>query len=348
MHYDVFNGDADGIIALLQIRLAQGQAEQVPSQLITGVKRDINLLQQVDSSKATSVTVLDLSLEKNNQALQKLLTAQVPVFYVDHHRTGDIPQSALLTSILDTDANTCTSLLINDYLKGAHVNWAIAAAYGDNMHASASTLAKQVGLSELQQAQLNELGTYINYNGYGQELSDLHFHPAELFTLLIHYPDPFVLIAQENSIFSQLKTAYLADMEQAQAAKVLTDSHLVKTIVLDDAPWARRVSGVFGNALANEAPDKAHIVITLNQAKVVVQSEINVETDTSAETTTSEECGQSYTVSLRAPLNNKQGAGDICAQFPTGGGRAAAAGVNALPKGRLDEFIKQVASYYQH
>ena len=342
MHYDVFNGDADGIIALLQIRLAQGQTEQAPCQLITGVKRDINLLQQVDSTTATSVTVLDISLEKNSKALQQLLAAQVPVFYVDHHRTGDIPQSVLLTSILDTDANTCTSLLINDYLKGAHVNWAITAAYGDNMHASASVLAKKFGLSELQQAQLNELGTYINYNGYGQELSDLHFHPAELFTLLTHYPDPFVLIAEENSIFSQLKTAYLADMEQAQAAKVLTDSNLVKTIILDDAPWARRVSGVFGNALANEAPGKAHIVITLNQAKVIVQTEINAENASRAE------CEQSYTVSLRAPLNNKQGAGDICAQFPTGGGRAAAAGVNALPKSRLDEFIKQVASYYQH
>ncbi|MCJ8296511.1 MAG: DHH family phosphoesterase [Colwellia sp.] len=336
MHYDVFNGDADGIIALLQIRLAQGQAEQAPSQLITGVKRDINLLEQVDSSKATSVTVLDISLEKNSQALQQLLTAQVPVFYVDHHRTGDIPQSTLLTSILDTDANTCTSLLINDHLKGAYVNWAIAAAYGDNMHASASALARQVGLSELQQTQLNELGTYINYNGYGQALSDLHFHPAALFELLTHYPDPFVLITQDDSIFSQLKNAYLADMEQARVAKVLTDSTLVKTIILDDAPWARRVSGVFGNALANEAPDKAHIVITLNQAKTITDTDTRTENE------------QSYTVSLRAPLNNKQGAGDICVQFPTGGGRAAAAGVNALPKSRLDEFIRQVASYYQH
>ncbi|WP_057831510.1 hypothetical protein [Colwellia sp. TT2012] len=330
MHYNVFNGDADGIIALLQLHLAQGH-EQAPYQLITGVKRDINLLQQVDSSKATSVTVLDISLEKNSQALQHLLSAQVPVFYVDHHRTGDIPQSPLFTSILDTDANTCTSLLINDYLNGKYVHWAIAAAYGDNMHASASALAKKVALSELQQGQLNELGTYINYNGYGQALSDLHFHPAELFKLLTHYPDPFELIAQQDSIFGQLKTAYLADMEKAEAAKVLSDNDLVQTIVLEDAPWARRVSGVFGNALANQAPDKAHIVITLNPPK----------------TPQSEESEQSYTVSLRAPLNNKQGAGDLCAQFPTGGGRAAAAGVNALPKSSLVKFINQVSRYYQ-
>ncbi|MCP4985070.1 MAG: DHH family phosphoesterase [Colwellia sp.] len=333
MHYNVFNGDADGIIALLQLSLAQDKIEQAPCELVTGVKRDINLLQQVDCSKASSVTVLDISLEKNNQALQVLLDAQVPVFYVDHHRTGDIPESKLLTSILDTGANTCTSLLINDHLNGAFIHWAIAAAYGDNMHASATALSKKCGLSNEQQELLNELGTYINYNGYGQEVSDLHFHPAALYQALTHYPDPFTLIAQEDSIFSQLKTAYLEDMKKAQAAKVLSDNKIVKTIVLDDAPWARRVSGVFGNDLANQSPNKAHIVITLNAS-------LSKEPNSNAS-------DQTYTVSLRAPLNNKQGAGDICAQFPTGGGRAAAAGVNALPITQLDKFIKQVESYYQ-
>lgn len=326
MHYNVFNGDADGIIALLQLQLANKNT--APCQLITGVKRDINLLEQVDATKATSVTVLDISLEKNNQALQSLLNKNIPVFYVDHHRTGEIPHSPLLKTLINTDANTCTSLLINDYLNGAFVHWAIAAAYGDNMHASANKLAKSIGLSNEQQNQLNELGTYINYNGYGQQVSDLHFHPAKLFELLSHYPDPFVLIAEPESIFSELKMAYLADMKKAQAAETLIDNDLVNTILLDDEPWARRISGVFGNMLANEAPDKAHIIVTLNQVN--------------------EDRQASYTVSLRAPLNNKQGAGDICAQFPTGGGRAAAAGINVLPKEHLAEFIKQVEAYYQH
>ena len=61
MHYDVFNGDADGILALVQLRLA----EPKESTLITGVKRDISLLKQVDANNATSVTVLDISMEKN-------------------------------------------------------------------------------------------------------------------------------------------------------------------------------------------------------------------------------------------------------------------------------------------
>ena len=37
--YDVFNGDADGLCALQQWRLA----DPAPSTLVTGVKRDIQL-----------------------------------------------------------------------------------------------------------------------------------------------------------------------------------------------------------------------------------------------------------------------------------------------------------------
>ena len=138
MHYDVFNGDADGIIALLQLRLA----EPKESTLITGVKRDISLLKQVanNSVKASSVTVLDISLEKNIEALNSLIDDGVEVFYADHHRTGDIPKSSLLRGLFDTDANVCTSLLVNDFLDNQYVYWAIAAAFGDNMQASAREL----------------------------------------------------------------------------------------------------------------------------------------------------------------------------------------------------------------
>jgi hypothetical protein len=333
MHYDVFNGDADGIIALLQLGLSKKnlstqKSEIEESVLITGVKRDISLLKKVDVAKATSVTVLDISMEKNSEALLTLLEKGIDVFYVDHHRAGDIPQSAKLTTLVNTDANTCTSLLINDFLKGQYVHWAIAGAFGDNMAASAQALSLKAGINEQQQLQLKELGIYLNYNGYGASIDDLHFHPADLYRALLKYPDPFVLINEQGSLFSQLKQAYLADMNKAESAHVISESAIVKTVQLADEAWARRVSGVFGNELANQAPHRAHIVLTLNN---------NDETKQHA----------SYTISLRAPLNNKQGAGDICATFPTGGGRAAAAGVNALPVDQLDEFITQVENYYQ-
>ena len=57
--WDVFNGDADGICALLQLRLAEPRN----SQLITGIKRDIALLDRVDAQSGDQVTVLDISLD---------------------------------------------------------------------------------------------------------------------------------------------------------------------------------------------------------------------------------------------------------------------------------------------
>ena len=318
MHFDVFNGDADGILALLQLRLVEPKS----STLITGVKRDIQLLQQVDIEQATSVTVLDISMEKNHQSLVNLLDNNIDVFYVDHHRAGDIPQSEHLKAIIDTDANTCTSLLVNQHLSGQYVLWAIVAAFGDNMMQAAKSLAEQQGLSETEQAQLQALGTYINYNGYGRSVEDLHFAPEQLFKTLLNYPNPFTLIAEPNSVFAQLEQAYNADMQQAKNAKVLHENDVLQVIELENAPWSRRVSGVFGNELANQAPDKAHAVLTLN-------------------------ADNSYLVSLRAPLNNKQGAGDICVQFETGGGRAAAAGINQLSAEKLGKFIEIVSKYYQ-
>jgi nanoRNase/pAp phosphatase (c-di-AMP/oligoRNAs hydrolase) len=321
MHFDVFNGDADGIIALLQLRLSKKEQQPSESTFITGVKRDISLLKKVDVNKATSVTVLDISLEKNNDALIQLLDKKVDVFYVDHHRTGDVPASKNLVSLLDTDANTCTSLLVNKHLDGEFSTWAIAAAFGDNMQASAEALAQKHSLTLAEQSLLKELGVYINYNGYGRSVDDLHFHPADLFNKLLNYVDPFALINEEGSVFSQLKAAYLADMNKAQSADVLAENTSFKAVQLADEAWARRVSGVFGNELANSSPNKAHAVLTLN-------------------------ADNTYTVSLRAPLNNKQGAGDLCASFPTGGGRAAAAGINVLPQEMLSDFFDSVSNYY--
>ena len=346
MHYDVFNGDADGIIALVQLRLAQPKE----SILITGVKRDISLLKQVsdlvikekpkdgdhkggtDSCGETdscgkntivnSVTVLDISMEKNKAALDHLLQNNVEVFYVDHHRSGDIPTSAQLTALINTDANTCTSLLVNEYLNNAYPHWAVVAAFGDNMTTSAVALADKIGLTQQQQDKLSALGIYINYNGYGRSVEDLHYDPAQLFKLLLNYSDPLELIGDENSVFFSLEQAYQSDMAKAKSAKVLANNEICKVVLLADEAWARRISGVFGNELANQSPNKAHAVLTLNS-------------------------DSTYTVSVRAPLNNKQGADELCVQFPTGGGRASAAGINNLPKEMLGDFIAAVSLYYE-
>ena len=53
-----------------------------------------------------------------------------------------------------------------------------------------------------------------------------------------------------------------------------------------------------------------------------------------------------YLVSVRAPMINKQGAADLCMQFPTGGGRAGAAGINDLPAESLDDFVAALGVAY--
>ena len=56
MIFDVFNGDADGLCALHQWRLAH----PAESTLVTGVKRDIRLLSKVDAHAGDEVCVFDI------------------------------------------------------------------------------------------------------------------------------------------------------------------------------------------------------------------------------------------------------------------------------------------------
>ncbi|TEW50713.1 DHH family phosphoesterase [Psychromonas algicola] len=317
MHYDIFNGDADGIISLLQLRLSS----PLTSTLVTGVKRNIQLLQTISVNAEDSVTVLDISMEKNIEALLSSLNSGATVFYADHHRAGDIPQHKNLTALIDLDANTCTALIVDKHLKGEFHDWAICAAYGDNLIAKADALSAAAGHTKEQSVLLKELGTLINYNGYGANVADLHFDPADLYQALLAYASPFDVFEDKLSPFYQLQTAYQEDLEKALAIPALHQSDLLKVFELPDEKWSRRISGVYGNLLANQEPNSAFTVLTKNTQG-------------------------GYLVSLRAPLNNKQGAGELCSQFETGGGRAAAAGVNHLPTTLLQPFIDVVEAYY--
>lgn len=316
-YFDVFNGDADGLCALVQLRLARPLA----STLITGVKRDIQLLQQVEAKAGDKVVVLDVALEKNRQALDELLEKKVKVFYCDHHLPGDIPESEYLKTIINTEANVCTSLLINGFLKNQYALWAIVGAFGDNLDASAKALAKPLQLGEANLQLLKNLGMYINYNGYGSSEDDLHFKPADLFRELVEYPSPLDFIAQNRAAFEKLENGYNDDMAKAAQSACLLETDKVCVRQLPDEKWARRVSGVFGNDLANQSPDKAHAVLT-------------------------DKAPNGFLVSVRAPLNNKQGAATLCKQFEGGGGREAAAGINDLAKTELPKFLELLQAQY--
>ncbi len=307
-HYDIFNGDADGICALHQLRLA----DPIDSVLITGVKRDIDLVKQIPVDKATSVTVLDVSMDKNRDALLPLLDAGIPVSYYDHHFAGEIPDTDKLSSYIDTDANICTGLIVNRELKGAHLAWAVTAAFGDNLLDAAREAAAPLNLSEEQLSQLQTLGTLLNYNGYGSSLDDLFFPPAELYARVKPYSDPLAFV-NEDDAYEKLETGYSSDMEKALSTKPLSADDTTAVFVFPEEAFARRVSGVFANDLAQQNPDRAHAMLSTLP-------------------------GDGYLVSVRAPLSNKTGADELCRQFESGGGRKAAAGINFLPASDLDRF----------
>ena len=125
--YDVFNGDADGICALLQLR----RAEPIDSVLVTGVKRDIQLLAQLDVDEGDHVNALDISMDKNKQDLLRILASGASVFYCDHHAAGDIPEHPRLQTLVNPAADVCTSLLINGHLEGRYRHWAIVGSGGN-------------------------------------------------------------------------------------------------------------------------------------------------------------------------------------------------------------------------
>ncbi len=316
--YDIFNGDADGICALVQLRLADPRN----AQLKTGVKRDISLLKQVDAQDGDRITVLDISLDKNRDDLQRVLAAGAEVFYVDHHFAGQVPPSARLKSLINEAPDVCTSLLINHYLRGAYTAWAVVGTFGDNLKKSATGLAKNLEVSTEQLGLLENLGTYINYNGYGADVDELHFHPAELYQLVSEFANPLDFISAGGDTFAQLETGYHQDLSAAQATQALQANDSIAVFSLPDQPWARRVSGVYSNDLTNQNPDRAHAVLTAK-------------------------ANGNYLVSVRAPLHNKQGAAALCMQFPTGGGREAAAGINDLPAAMLDQFVDAFAQAYR-
>lgn len=304
--YDVFNGDADGILSLVQWRLVHPCDEAVR---ISGVKRDIELLNRVEAKAGDAITVLDISMRRNAADLQRLLAAGAHIFYVDHHNAGDVPLHANLMALIDTSPQTCTAVIMDEYLKGRYRPWAVTAAFGDNFDALARDKAK--GL-DLPLEKLKRLGELINYNGYGETIDDLHIHPARLFERLLPYETPMDCLEDSGSIFEALQDNFKADMT-AVGTDLKANEHANGTIyVLPNTPASRRAYGALGNKLTQDNPSRAHAVLI-------------------------EKCDH-FMVSVRAPKSKREGADTLCLQFEGGGGRPAAAGINVLPKAELSRF----------
>jgi hypothetical protein len=306
-----FNGDADGLCAAQQLCLAEGPAEHI----ITGPKRRTALLAGVSAGEGDEVVVLDVSFHTNREAVERLLAAGARVRYFDHHHAGSLPAHERLEAHIDLSPTTCTSAIVNAYLDSRHRAWAAVGAFGDNLSAEGTRLAK--GLPEPEK--LERIGVLLNYNSYGETEADLFFPPAELHRRLAAYADPLEFI--HDDAHRELASGYAEDMQRARDLRPVAAREHAAVYVLPDASWARRVSGALANRLARAAPARAHAMLSPNSAG-------------------------GMQVSVRAPLERPAGAAELCLEYATGGGREAAAGINHLPMERVGAFTERFIRYF--
>lgn len=314
-HYDVFNGDADGLCALHQLRLDA----PLDSILVTGVKRDNALLARVDAREGDSVCALDIALPGNRDALLALLARDVRVTYIDHHAPGELPAHPALDVLIDTAPDVCTSVLVDRRLQGRQRRWAVVAAFGDNLAATGRMLGLSMGLDEPTLARWQSLGECINYNAYGLTEGDLVYRPAQLYRAVAPYADPQRFIDGEPH-FARLAQARREDLDQARTQAVSRVSQGATLCVLPDAAWARRAIGSFANTLANDDPHRAHAVAVPGPDGRLM-------------------------VSLRVPAGAQAGADSVCRAFG-GGGRKIAAGIDALAPDRMHAFGEALEHAY--
>ncbi len=306
--YDIFNGDADGLCALHQLRLADPRA----TTLITGVKRDIALLERVTPEPGDELTVLDVSLDTNRKALLQALQIGARVRYFDHHFAGEIPHHRLLEAHIDPSATVCTSLIVDRHLEGRYRDWAVVAAFGDNLRTQAYSAAAALGLRRADIETLRELGECLNYNAYGADLADLHFHPAQLYLRMRPYTDPLAFCTQAPEL-DILRRASAGDLKQALALPIEHVGNDAVAVFMPEAAWSRRVAGTFANELARRHTDRT--------VALLVRS------------------GAGYQVSLRAPEQGGSAMHLLAQQFESGSGRVRSAGIQFLPESDVARLL---------
>lgn len=313
--YDLFNGDADGLCALHQLRMA----EPADAELVTGTKREIDLFRRLPDGVALTVTALDISFDRNCNDVRRVLSNGGSVQYFDHHAAGTIFDHPGLEAHIDTASDQCTSLIVDRYLKGRHRAWAIVGAYGDNLSRVGDVLAKEMDMPAQTAARLRRLGELLNYNAYGETVADLHLHPQALYHALRGYEAPLDFVAS-SAEFKRLSEGF--DADQAERGRITphwNDQH-VAVYILPSEPWARRISGTLANELVNQAADKSIAVLTPR-------------TD------------NGFLVSVRLSPRCTQTADVFCSRFPGGGGRRAAGGIDRVSSEQVPMFIDSFSRY---
>lgn len=316
-HFDVFNGDADGICALRQLRLA----EPLDSILVTGSKHEIGLVERVEAGEGDVVTVLDVSLERNRAAVERLLARGATVRYFDHHFAGTVPSHPRFEAFLDPTGEACTSELVDRHLGSRFRAWAVAGAFGDNLVDAATRLARPLALDARALYRLCLLGEALNYNAYGGAEALALIPPAELYRIAARHEDPLELVRREPVIHRILRRR-THDLARALGQEALAGTLAADVYVLPDEQWSRRVAGTFANRLALAEPHRAHAVLTPR-------------------------ADDAFSVSVRSPPRRAPSAAQFCRRYPTGGGRERAAGIGRLERSRLEAFVREFEDAYR-
>jgi hypothetical protein len=322
-----FNGDADGIISQ-QLLTLSGIA---PARRLTGLKRDLRLLRHIavpaDGDPGLSLYVCDINLGDNRDDLLRLMrNPTTTVTWYDHHEPGEIPASPRLKTRIVTGRGACTGLLVHADLlaqgRGQDPRWAAMAAYGDNLPEAAEALLKPLGPAPGALAALREAGTLINYNAHGETEADVLFPPLRVAEIMAGSRDPEAFI-RESGLIEPLRAQLAEDEESMGALAPTSGSPGAALYVLPGTGWARRLGSTWASRAALEHPERAFAVLhPLDDGH--------------------------YQVSIRAPRGRAAApaASVLAGEFPTGGGRALAAGINRLPADRIDAFTRRFFDTY--
>jgi hypothetical protein len=343
-----FNGDADGIISQHLLHLA-GIA---PALRVTGLKRDLRLLQRVPESftgtEGCDLYVCDINLGDNRDDLLRMLrNPTIRVTWYDHHEPGEVPRSSRFKAHIVTARGTCTALLVHADLarKGAFAatdnpddphlgergaaRWAAMAAFGDNVPESADALLAPLSLPAAEREALREAGELLNYNAYGETPEDVLFAPLEVAERMSAFRDPAAFL-QDSGLIEPLRRQLQEDEHGMGGLSPVDSRSGASLYALPGEAWARRLGSTFANRVALAEPGRA--VAILHPL-----------------------ADGAFQVSIRAPRGpQKNGARDatpastLAREFPSGGGRALAAGINHLPAEQVEAFTRRFFDTYQY
>ncbi|MDB5103573.1 MAG: hypothetical protein JWP91_1262 [Fibrobacteres bacterium] len=322
----VFNGDADGLVAQHILGLELGQ----PRLRITGRKRDIELLRLVPPMESGEIHAADISLRRNLGALTPWLPildrGNLRITWYDHHDPGEPPAHPGLVLHINQAPETCTAAIVNAAYGLKHPLWAAMAAFGDNLPATASALASSGGASSHEAALLRRVGLLLNYNAYGEMPGDTLFEAGWLAERMAPYASALDF-CWEESIIGPLAARFDADRGRFQELSPLLDAGGARAFLVPDEPFSRRYAATWANERVMQEPGDALALIHPR-------------------------ADGTFMVSIRAPRDwratgtTAPSAADLAKEFPTGGGRKLAAGIDALPGEMLEGFLERFGAYY--